>query len=82
MRRAATFAPDVIFLDIGMPVMDGYEVCRRIRQEPFGQHVMIVALTGWGQERDKQRARDAGFDAHLTKPADPVEIQRLLSRGR
>ena len=81
IRRAGVFAPDVIFLDIGMPVMDGYEVCRRIRQESFGQHVMIVALTGWGQERDKQRARDVGFDAHLTKPADPVEIQRLLSGG-
>jgi len=81
IARASAFAPDLIFLDIGMPVMDGYEVCRRIRQEPFGKYVVIVALTGWGQERDKQRAADAGFDAHLTKPADPAEIQRLMSGG-
>jgi signal transduction histidine kinase/integral membrane sensor domain MASE1/ActR/RegA family two-component response regulator len=81
IRRASAFAPDMIFLDIGMPVMDGYETCRRLRQEPFGRDVMIVALTGWGQERDKQRAAEAGFDAHLTKPADPAEIERLMSRG-
>lgn len=79
IRRASAFAPDLIFLDIGMPEMDGYEVCRRIRQEAFGRNVTIVALTGWGQERDKQRAIDAGFDTHLTKPADPVEIRRLIS---
>lgn len=78
IRRASAFAPDLIFLDIGMPVMDGYEVCRRIRQEADARQVTIVALTGWGQEQDKQRAIDAGFDAHLTKPADPVEIRRLV----
>jgi PAS domain S-box-containing protein len=79
IRRAAAFAPDLIFLDIGMPGMDGYETCRRMRREPFGQRAVIVALTGWGQERDKQRAAEAGFDAHLTKPADPMELQRLLA---
>jgi PAS domain S-box-containing protein len=78
LQRASTFAPDVIFLDIGMPAMDGYETCRRIRREPFGEGALIVALTGWGQERDKRRAEEAGFDAHLTKPADPLDIQRLL----
>ena len=79
IRRAVTFAPDAIFLDIGMPVLDGYETCRRIRQGPAGNGVFIVALTGWGQERDKQRSADAGFNAHLTKPADPAEIERLLA---
>ncbi|MEO5897034.1 MAG: response regulator [Vicinamibacterales bacterium] len=66
---ASTFAPDVILLDIGMPVIDGYETCRRLRQQPFGQRIFIVAITGWGQEGDKRRAAEAGFDTHLTKPA-------------
>ena len=79
IRLASRLTPDVIILDIGMPVMDGYETCRRIRREPFGQSVVIVALTGWGQERDKQRAIEAGFDAHLTKPADPLQLERILA---
>ncbi len=79
IRLASTFQPDIIILDIGMPSMDGYETCRRIRQQPFGRNVVIVALTGWGQDRDKQRAVEAGFDAHLTKPADPVQLERILT---
>ena len=59
--------------------MDGYETCRRIREDLDEQRVMIVALTGWGQERDKERAIEAGFDAHLTKPADLMELRRLLA---
>ncbi len=76
------FRPDVVLLDIGMPGMDGYETCRRIRQEPSGSDVFIVALTGWGQQQDQQHARDAGFDTHLTKPADPVVLARVLSEPR
>ncbi|MEO8467627.1 MAG: ATP-binding protein [Gammaproteobacteria bacterium] len=72
------FGPDVVFLDIGMPGMDGYEACRRIRQTKSQSHVVIVAVTGWGQAHDKERALDAGFDAHLTKPIDPVALARLL----
>lgn len=79
--RVATFEPDMILLDIGMPGLDGYDTCRRIRREN-GRHTLIVALTGWGQDRDKARAAEAGFDAHLTKPADPEDIQRLMSSGR
>ena len=79
IQRASSFGPDTIFLDIGMPGMDGYETCRRIRQEPFGQIVTIVALTGWGQERDKQRAAEAGFNMHFTKPVDPLKLGRLLA---
>jgi CheY-like chemotaxis protein len=71
--------PDVVLLDIGMPAMDGYETCRRIRSESSVRDLFIVALTGWGQEQDKQRAHDAGFDAHLTKPADPASLARLLA---
>jgi signal transduction histidine kinase len=70
--------PDVVLLDIGMPGLDGYETCRRIRKE-FGTDVMVVALTGWGREHDKQKAMFAGFDVHLTKPADPVMLEGLLA---
>ena len=79
IRLARRFAPDLILLDIGMPGIDGYETCRRLRREPFGPSVSIVALTGWGQEQDKQRAAEAGFDLHLTKPADPALLERLLA---
>jgi CheY-like chemotaxis protein len=71
--------PDAVILDIGMPGMTGYEVARRIRQEPWGRDVLLVAMTGWGQAKDKDRAQDAGFDRHFTKPLDPGELQRLLS---
>ncbi len=72
------YQPDIVILDIGMPGLDGYETCRRIRQE-FGSSLMVVALTGWGQERDKDRAMQAGFDLHLTKPADPTLLEGLLA---
>lgn len=79
IQCASEFSPDMIFLDIGMPGMDGYETCRRIREKRFGRRPVIVALTGWGQEDDKRRAAEAGFDSHLTKPADPVILERLLA---
>ncbi|HEX7798184.1 MAG TPA: GAF domain-containing protein [Vicinamibacterales bacterium] len=79
LQAVTEFRPDLVLLDIGMPGIDGYETCRRIRLEPFGRDVLIVALTGWGQEQDKRRAIDAGFDAHLTKPADPAVLERILS---
>ena len=69
---------DAFVLDGMMPGMDGYETCRRIREE-FGSSVVVVALTGWGQERDKHRALQAGFDLHLTKPADPTLLEGLLA---
>jgi signal transduction histidine kinase/ActR/RegA family two-component response regulator len=82
IRCASEFSPDVILLDIGMPGMDGYETCRRIRQERRGKRAFIIAITGWGQEGDKRRAVEAGFDAHLTKPADPLVLERLLAEAR
>jgi CheY-like chemotaxis protein len=78
IRAAAEFRPDVILLDIGMPGMDGYETCRRLRQR-LGNGPVIAAITGWGQERDQARALEAGFDAHFTKPADPAALERLLA---
>jgi CheY-like chemotaxis protein len=74
-----TFKPDIVFMDIGMPGLDGYEVCRRIRQIPAMRQVVVVAVTGWGQAQDKQRALEVGFDAHLTKPVDPDALAQLLA---
>jgi PAS domain S-box-containing protein len=73
------FRPDIVFMDIGMPGLDGYEVCRRIRQMPSQRHVVLVAVTGWGQAQDKRRALEVGFDAHLTKPVDPDAVAQLLA---
>jgi signal transduction histidine kinase/CheY-like chemotaxis protein len=78
LTHVREFQPDIVILDIGMPGIDGYETCRRIRAE-FGPQVLVVALTGWGQERDKRKAWRAGFDVHLTKPADPIALETLLS---
>jgi signal transduction histidine kinase len=71
------FQPRVVLVDIGMPHIDGYETCRRIRQR-FGDGITLVALTGFGQEQDKERAARAGFNGHITKPADPATLVRLL----
>jgi signal transduction histidine kinase len=75
---AATFEPHIAFLDIGMPRMDGYEAASRIRGL-LGSRVVLVALTGWGQDEDKRRSREAGFDHHLTKPPDPELLERLIA---
>jgi PAS domain S-box-containing protein len=75
---AEAHRPDVALLDIGLPVMDGYEVCRTIRQQPWGRAMILVALTGWGQEGDRSRTREAGFDAHLVKPVNYAELMALL----
>jgi len=78
VRRASEFQPNIVLLDIGLPGVDGYEACRRLRKQ-YGNSLKMVAITGWGQEDDKRRASEAGFDAHLTKPADPLAVERLLS---
>lgn len=78
IREAVAHRADVVLLDIGMQPMDGYETCRRLRQD-VGQDVMVVALTGWGQFQDKEKAAAAGFNVHLTKPADPMELRNLLA---
>jgi PAS domain S-box-containing protein len=75
---ATTEPPEVAFLDIGMPGMDGYELARRLRQQPALESVTLVALTGWGQDEDRRRTQQAGFDFHLTKPAEPEVLGRLL----
>jgi PAS domain S-box-containing protein len=74
--------PDIVLLDIGMPGMDGYEVARRMRQQPWAEGITLIALTGWGQERDKSLSRAAGFDHHLVKPAEPATLKALLSEAQ
>ena len=76
---AERYRPDVALLDLGLPVMDGFEVCRRLRQQPWGRGILLVALTGWGQEEDRSRTREAGFDRHLIKPVDPKALSVLLA---
>ena len=70
---------DVVILDVMMPYVDGFEACERIR-EKFGRRIALVAVSGWGQDGDKQLAQKAGFDAHLTKPADPETLGRTIAQ--
>jgi signal transduction histidine kinase len=78
LEVAGRFQPDAILLDLGMPRLNGYEVCERIRMQPWGQGILMVAQTGWGQAQDRARTMEAGFDAHLTKPIDPAAVQEML----
>jgi CheY-like chemotaxis protein len=68
-----------VLLDIGLPVLNGLEVCRRIRQQPWGKGMILIALTGWGQEEDRRRSQEAGFDGHLVKPVDHPHLLSLLT---
>ncbi len=79
LEAAERFRPDVVLLDIGLPRLNGYEVCRRIRQEPWGKDMVLVALTGWGQEEDRHRSRDAGFNTHMVKPVDHDLLRKVLA---
>jgi DNA-binding response OmpR family regulator len=76
---AGEFRPDVILLDIGLPKVNGYEACRRIREQSGGKHVVLIAVTGWGQEEDRRLSHEAGFDYHMVKPVDPQELMKLLA---
>ena len=78
-QMAATHRPPIAILDIGMPGLDGYQVARKIRDQEWGGHMILIALTGWGQEDDKRRAQRAGFDHHFTKPVDPAALDELLA---
>jgi signal transduction histidine kinase len=80
LQAAREFRPDAILLDIGLPVMDGYEVCRAFRQDDLFKDALIIAQTGWGQQRDKNLASEAGFDHHLVKPVAYDELERILAK--
>jgi DNA-binding response OmpR family regulator len=79
LQAAACFLPEVVVLDIGMPGLSGYDVARRLRQEPALSTAYLVALTGWGSREDQQRALEAGFDVHVTKPASAEHIEHLIA---
>jgi two-component system, sensor histidine kinase len=80
LRKALDWRPRAVLLDIGLPGLDGWQVARRLREQE-GRAVLLVALTGYGREEDEARSRRAGFDAHLTKPADLMELRRLLENA-
>lgn len=82
IAEAAQFHPDIILLDIGLPRLNGYDTARRIRGEAWGKDIHLIAVTGWGQDDDRTRAKEAGFDHHLTKPLDIPTLQKLLAGGR
>ena len=79
VETAAQVQPDLILMDIGMPVMNGYEACRQMRAQEWSRGMTIVALSGWGQDEDKRQSQEAGFDAHLVKPIDPAALQALVA---
>jgi PAS domain S-box-containing protein len=79
MAAAGELRPDVVLLDVGLPGLNGYEACRRIREQPWGKGVVLVAVTGWGQEDDRRRSHDAGFDHHMVKPVDPRALMKMLA---
>ncbi|MEQ8765772.1 MAG: PAS domain S-box protein [Planctomycetota bacterium] len=79
VEAADRLRPDIVLLDIGLPGLNGYEVARRIRERPWGKSVVLVAVTGWGQEADRRRAQASGFDHHMVKPIDPDALMKLLS---
>jgi CheY-like chemotaxis protein len=79
IEAAATFHPDVVLLDIGLPKLNGYDVCRRIREQPWGKNMVLVALTGWGTDEDRRLSKEAGFNHHMVKPVDFAGLMSLLA---
>jgi CheY-like chemotaxis protein len=78
LEQFQSFRPDVVLMDIGLPRLNGYDAARRIRQMPGGGGILLVALTGWGQDEDRQQSREAGFDHHWVKPVDFAVLRELL----
>jgi signal transduction histidine kinase len=79
VEAAEAFRPNVVLLDIGLPRLNGYDTCRRIRQQSWGETMVLIALTGWGQEEDKCRSKAAGFNFHMVKPVDPADLEKLIA---
>ena len=76
---APSYRPEIVILDIGLPGISGYEVARRLRERPEFVDVLLVAMTGYGQDEDRRRSQGAGLDHHLTKPANPAALQKLIA---
>jgi CheY-like chemotaxis protein len=81
VAKASEFLPQIAFLDIGMPKLNGYDLARRLRELPGLQECVLVAVTGWGQSEDRRRAQEAGFDHHLVKPVDIAKLAEILTRA-
>jgi CheY-like chemotaxis protein len=79
VESAASVRPDVVLLDLGMPRVNGYDACRQIRAESWSQGMLLIAQTGWGQDEDRRRTEEAGFDGHLVKPIDPDALLALVA---
>src|SRR5262249_39153936 len=79
LEMLKSYTPDLVFLDIGMPGLDGYEVARRLRQQPGLEKVVLAALTGWGQQEDRRRTAEAGFNPHLVKPPEASALENVLA---
>jgi len=79
VNAAATFRPEVVLLDIGLPKLNGFEAARTMREQPWGKQMVLVALTGWGQAEDREKSREAGFNAHMVKPVDLAALAKLLA---
>ena len=81
VETAERFRPDIAFIDLGLPKLNGFDVCRRIRETEWGKHVTLIAQTGYGGDEDKRLSREAGFNGHLVKPADPITVLRIVDAG-
>lgn len=79
VEAAEAFLPDVVLLDIGLPKLNGYEVAQRIRESPWGASMFLIAVTGWGQDEDRQRSSEVGLNVHMVKPIEPSELEKLLA---
>jgi CheY-like chemotaxis protein len=79
VSTAETFLPEVVLLDIGLPKLNGYEVAQRIREKTWGQSMYLIAVTGWGQDEDRQRSSEVGLNLHMVKPVEPAALEKLLA---
>jgi DNA-binding response OmpR family regulator len=79
VEEAERLRPDIILLDLGLPLLNGFDTCHRIRQEPWGAHMVLIAITGWGQEDYRRRSDQAGFDDHLVKPVQPSQLLDVIA---
>jgi CheY-like chemotaxis protein len=82
VATAESFLPEVVLLDIGLPKLNGYEVAQRIREHAWGKSMFLIAVTGWGQEEDRQRSSEVGLNVHMVKPVEPAALERLLAELR
>jgi len=78
VEQAGLFRPEIILMDVGLPKLNGLDATRQIRQQPWGKSMLIIALTGWGQDRDREQSLEAGCDGHLVKPVDLPDLEKML----